>query len=170
MMKPDTTQPYWNVCRRVYLAWAVIVLVGFITTHFHQRPDINYLWLFLSIIGLGYMGWLLKRIGFKNAQLRNILFLWLFTIVFGLALSFSAFYYRPFAELTGILGIFWLFLLGIAHVFNSAIDRSRLYWLTGGAQIVAGSLCLVLTPLQGIQYLMTGLMSGLAMMVLFLFR
>jgi hypothetical protein len=53
IIKQATTQPYWNVCRRVYLVWAVIVFIGFIATHFHKLPDINHLWLVLSVIGLG---------------------------------------------------------------------------------------------------------------------
>jgi hypothetical protein len=155
--------PYWNVCRRVYLLWAIIIFVGFIATHFHQLPEINYLWLLLSAIGLGYMGLLLQKIHFRDLRLVYIGILWLLTIAFGLMISIITFIYQPLAELTAYLGIFWLFLMAIAHVLNGIIDRNRTYLLTGGMQAIAGAACLVFSPLQAMQYLAAGLVGSLAM-------
>jgi hypothetical protein len=169
-MPNSTIRPYWNVCRRVYLIWAIVILIGFIATHFHQLPDINTLWLFLSALGLAYMGFSLKQLQFHDRTLVLIGLLWLFTIAFGMTTSILAFVLEPLAELSASLGIFWLGLMGLAHLFNGAVDRSYLYWLTGGAQILTGVLCFVVEPLQFVQYFIAGVIASTAMLVLILFR
>ncbi|MFS8879955.1 hypothetical protein, partial [Synechococcus sp. H55.11] len=47
--------PFWTLCRRVYLVWAILLGIGFAATQFHQEANINWLWLLISLIGLGYM-------------------------------------------------------------------------------------------------------------------
>jgi len=161
---------YWHICRRVYLVWAIAILVGFVATHFHQRPDINRLWLLLSALGLTYMGFELKQLGFRDRKLVLIGMLWLFTIAFGLIVSAIIFTIEPLAEFSTYLGIFWLGLMGLAHLLNGIIDRSHVYWLTGSAQIVAGILCFAVGPLQVLQYLIAGFVGCVAMLALILFR
>jgi len=68
-MSDSTIRPYWGICRRVYLVWAIVILIGFVATHFHQLPDINNLWLLLSVVGLTYMGFLLKQLQFRDRTL-----------------------------------------------------------------------------------------------------
>ncbi len=168
---PDSTiRLYWGICRRVYLVWAIVILIGFVATHFHQLPDINYLWLLLSVTGLTYMGFLLKQLQFRDRTLVWIGLLWLFTIGFGLVTSILAFVIEPLAELGAFLGVFWLGLMGLAHGFNGIIDRSRMYWLTGITQILASILCFAVEPLQSLQYLMAGVIGSIAMLMLILFR
>jgi hypothetical protein len=41
--------PFWNICRRVYLVWAVLLGIGFAATQFHQEANINWLWLVISV-------------------------------------------------------------------------------------------------------------------------
>jgi hypothetical protein len=84
------------------------------------------------------MGFLLKQIQFRDRSLVLIGLLWLFTIAFGMVISILTFMITPLAELSTYLGIFWLGLMGLAHGFNGIIDRSRIYWLTGGIQILTG--------------------------------
>jgi hypothetical protein len=169
-MPNSTSRPYWNICRRVYLVWAIAILIGFIATHFHQLPDINKLWLFLSALGLAYMGFSLKQLHFRDRILMRIGLLWLFTIAFGMTISILAFLIEPLAELSATLGVFWLGLMGLAHLFNGAVDRSYIYWLTGGAQILTSMLCYVVEPLQLLQYLIAGAIGSTAMLMLILFR
>jgi len=119
-----------------------VILIGFVATHFHQLPDINILWLILSSLGLAYMGFLLKRLQFRNRTLVRIGLLWLFTIALGMAISILTFILPPLAELSLYLGVFWLGLMGIAHVLNGMVDRSPIYGMTGGIQVLAGVLCL----------------------------
>jgi hypothetical protein len=116
------------------------------------------------------MGWLLKQVGWRNTQLMYIGLLWLLTIAFGLVISFTAFIYPPLAKLSADLGVFWLFLLGIAHALNSIADRSRVYWLTDSIQILAGGFCLVLPALHTMQYLIVELIGGFAIFLLIRFR
>ena len=161
---------YWNVCRRVYLVWAIAILIGFVATHFYQLPGINNLWLFLSLLGLAYMGFSLKRLQLRDQTLVLIGLLWLFTIAFGMIISILAFVIEPLGELIAYLGVFWLGLMGLAHLFNGAVDRSYVYWLTGGVQILTGVLCFVVEPLHAVQYLMAGGIGSTAMLTLILFR
>jgi hypothetical protein len=169
-MPNSTSPPYWHVCRRVYLVWAIAILIGFVATHFHQLPDINKLWLFLSALGLAYMGFSLKQLHFRDRTLVWIGLLWFFTIAFGMTISILAFVIEPLGQLSASLGVFWLGLMGLAHLFNGAVDRSYIYWLTGSAQILTSTLCLVVEPLQLLQYLIAGAMGSTAMLMLILFR
>lgn len=169
-MQKQTIQPYWNICRRVYLVWAIIVFAGFIATHFYQLPEINYLWLILSVIGLGYMGLLLKQMRFWEQKLLYIALLWLLTIAFGLTISTIIFVYEPLGEMSAYLGIFWLFLMGLAHILNRVVDPSLVYLQSGGIQILTGAICFIFEPLLSIQYLAAGLVGALAMVWLILFR
>ncbi len=169
-MSESTARPYWGICRRVYLVWAIVILIGFVATHFHQLPDINNLWLLLSVAGLTYMSFLLKQLQFRDRALVRIGLLWLFTITFGLVISILAFVMEPLAELSSYLGVFWLSLMGLAHLFNGAVDRSHIYWLTGGAQILMSVLCFVIEPFQSLQYLIAGVTGSVAMLMLIIFR
>jgi hypothetical protein len=169
-MPKSSIQPYWNICRRVYLVWAIIVFTGFITTHFYQRPEINYLWLVLSAMGLGYMGLLLKQMRFWQQKLLYIGLLWLLTITFGLTISVIVFVYQPLGEMSAYLGIFWLLLMGLAHILNHVVDPSQVYLQSGGIQILTGTICFIFEPLLSIQYLAAGLVGALAMVWLILFR
>jgi hypothetical protein len=169
-MSDSTARPYWGICRRVYLVWAIVILIGFVATHFHQLPDINNLWLLLSVVGLTYMGFLLKQLQFRDRTLVWIGLLWLFTIAFGLMVSIFAFVIDPLAELSAYLGIFWLGLMGLAHLFNGVVDRIPMYWLTGGTQILTSVICFVIEPLQSLQYLIAGVIGSAAMLTLILFR
>lgn len=153
---PSNLLAYWHVCRRVYLVWAIVILVGFVATHFHQLPDINHLWLLLSVLGLGHMGFELKHLQFRDRTLITIGVLWLLMIGFGLIISAIVFKIEPLAELSTYLGIFWLGLMGLAHLFNGMVDRSNVYWLTGGVQIITGVLCFTVESLQPWQYLFAG--------------
>jgi len=169
-MSHPTKHPYWHVCRRVYLVWAIVIFIGFVATQFHQLPEINNVWLCLSALGLGYMGLSLKQLHFRDRALVRIGLLWFFTIAFGMVLSMLAFVLEPLATLSVSLGAFWLGLMGLAHLFNSTIDRSAVYWLTGGAQMLTGLLCFVIEPLQSMQYFLAGIIGSIAMLVLIRFR
>ncbi len=109
-MNNSQVKPYWNICRRVYLVWAIIIAFGFISTQFHQLPDINNLWLVLSFLGLGYMAIALLQLKSCNRQLIYIGLIWLLTIGFGLLISIAAFIYEP---LGGVDSLFREFLVAL---------------------------------------------------------
>jgi hypothetical protein len=167
-MNSSNVKPFWNVCRRVYLIWAIIIAIGFIATHFHQLPDINNLWLVLSAIGLGYMFLELLKMRFASRQLLNIGLVWLLTISFGLFVSIFAFSYEPLAEFTGYLGVFWLLLMGVGKALNAIVNRHNSYLIIGGLEVLAGLTCYWLEPLASFQYLAAGILGSIAMLALIL--
>lgn len=170
MMKHSQIKPYWNICRRVYLVWAIIIAVGFVATQFHQLPDINNLWLVLSFVGLGYMAIALLNLKSYNLQLIYIGLIWLLTIGFGLSISIAAFYYEPLGELSAYLGSFWLLLMGVGLGLNSLADRSATYLICGGVEILFGLACYWFEPLILWQYLIAGAIGSLAMVGLIIYR
>ena len=169
-MNNSQVTPYWNICRRVYLVWAIIIAFGFISTQFHQLPDINNLWLVLSFLGLGYMAIALLQLKSCNRQLIYIGLIWLLTIGFGLFISIAAFIYEPLGELTAYLGSFWLLLMGVGLGLNSLADRSPTYLIFGGIEILFGLACYLFEPLILWQYLIAGGVGSLAMLGLMIYR
>ena len=169
-MKNSQIKPYWNICRRVYLVWAIIIALGFVSTQFHQLPDINNLWLLLSGIGLGYMAVLLWQQQSWNRQLIYIGLIWLLTIGFGLFISIAAFMYEPLGELTAYLGSFWLLLMGVGLGLNSLVDRSHIYLILGGIELLFGLACYLWEPLILWQYLIAGGIGTTAMLGLIIYR
>lgn len=140
--------PFWNICRRVYLVWAVLLGIGFAATQFHQEANINWLWLVISLIGLGYMVRQTSLPEFRTAGLAHLYFVglvWTLVIAQGMLLSVLPFVGRtPLAALSPYLGVFWLWQMGLGHWLNGLVDPPRLpYWITGGIQILAGVACLL---------------------------
>lgn len=170
-MSVSSSPPFWNLCSRVYFVWAAIVLIGFTATQFHQLPDINWLWLALSAIGLGYMGLLLLQPQNRSPSLLYTGLVWLLTIGFGLAISALACLTAPLAGLLVYLGSFWLFLMGIGHFLNGIVDPPlNPYLMSGGIQLLAGVTCLIFLPVQTFQYLVAGLVGAAAMIGLAFLR
>ncbi|MBW3538136.1 hypothetical protein KY386_01425 [Candidatus Parcubacteria bacterium] len=161
-------RPYWNPRRRVYLIWALIVLVGFIATHFYQTKNINGVWAGLAALGLGYM---LKKMPLRVLRLRRIYLVWLITISTGMVVSGAVFYIGWLNWLVGYLGVFWLFLMGAGHLANGLVDPpAKEYCTSGGLQILAGAACLAVPALLGIQYIVAALVGALAMIWLIVYR
>ncbi|MEN9225581.1 MAG: hypothetical protein Q6L60_00670 [Thermostichus sp. HHBFW_bins_43] len=161
--------PFWNICRRVYLVWAILLGIGFAATQFHQEANINWLWLVISLIGLGYMVRQTSLPEFRSAGLAHLYFVglvWTLVIALGLIFSVLPFIGRtPLTALSQYLGVFWLFQMGLGHWLNGTVDPPRRpYWITGGIQILAGIVCLV-WGLE-LQFLVAGGIGALAMLLL----
>ncbi|MGQ9838347.1 MAG: hypothetical protein ACUVRV_10370 [Cyanobacteriota bacterium] len=80
----------WNICRRVYLVWAVLLLIGFAAIQFHQEASINWLGLGISLFGFGYMARQTGLPKFRAAGLVYLYFLglvWRWVIALGMVLS-----------------------------------------------------------------------------------
>ncbi|MEN9232370.1 MAG: hypothetical protein Q6L68_15845 [Thermostichus sp. DG02_5_bins_236] len=161
--------PFWNICRRVYLVWAILLLIGFGATQFHQEAGINWLWLVISLIGLGYMVHQTRLPEFRTAGLAHLYFVglvWTLVIALGMVLSVLPFMgLGVLAPLSRYLGVFWLFQMGLGHWLNGMVDPPRYpYWMTGGIQILAGIVCLV----WGLewQFWVAGGVGALAMLLL----
>ena len=169
-MKGSRTRPLWTLCRRVYLVWGVILLVGFLATHFHQEPNINILWLLLSLVGLGYMVRQTSLPEFRRhsglAHLYYVGFVWVLVIALGMLVSVVPFVGRtPLNGLAQYLGIFWLAQMGLGHGLNGLVDPPRWpYWVTAGGQVLAALVCLGWG--MDYQYLVAGGVGSLAMVVL----
>ncbi|MDX2272027.1 MAG: hypothetical protein NW237_08765 [Cyanobacteriota bacterium] len=166
---------FWSICRRVYLVWAVIVLGGFVATHFYQAAGANWFWLILSLMGLGYMMRQTQLPEFHKAGLAHLFYVamvWTLTIALGMVISVIPFLNtNPLTPLSLYLGAFWLFQMGTGHLLNGMVDPPRqIYWLTGGLQYVAGGLCLGIPALLSWQYLLAGVVGGLAMILLIVLR
>lgn len=161
-------KPYWNAGRRVFALWGLIVLSGFIGTHFDQTDatKVDLIWVVLSVIGLAYMK---KQMSFEYKDLRNIFITWLVVIVFGIAMSQAAFTYVSLARLSGYLGAFWLVIMALGHAITGLIDKKKLYIATTGLQLVA-ALAIYMTPMLILyQYLIAGVVGALAMVMLILY-
>lgn len=135
----QTPLPFWNICRRVYLVWAILLGMGFAATQFHQEANINWLWLVISLVGLGYMVRQTRLPEFRTAGLAHLYFVglvWTLVIAQGMILSVLPFVGRtPLAALGQYLGVFWLWQMGLGHWLNGLVDPPRLpYWMTGGSR------------------------------------
>lgn len=155
---------FWNPLRRMFLAWAVIILAGFIATHFNQSDRINWAWLVLSIGGLVYM----KRIlPFSDRGSRNVFFVWFGVIAVGMAFSFAAFRVAFLAALSGYLGAFWLVLMALGHALTGMLDGKAVYALTALLQIVlAGVVYYNVGNALLYQHLIAGVVGSVAMGIL----
>lgn len=166
---------FWHLCRRVYAVWAAIVVIGFTATHFFQVASINWLWLGLSLLGLGYMIYETQQPSFQQpgcAHLLYVALVWTLTIALGMVVSVLPFIGRSiFTALIPYLGIFWLFQMGTGHWLNGVVNPPRRqFYLASGLHYAAGTLCLVLPELQEFQYLLAGGVSAVAMLLLIAVR
>lgn len=176
-MEPDTSadkldfsQLFATTRARVYFVWLVIVVVGFVATHFHQENNINALWFFLSVFGLGYM---YKTMPMRVKQMRNIFLAWLIPIVFGMVISAAAFYINPQVGgyIIANLGAIWMIIMAIGFAANGAVDPpGRLYWMAVAANLAGGIACFMFDSLVPMQYVIAAIVSGWSMLSLWLFR
>lgn len=114
-------QSYWNGIRKLFLVWAVIVLVGFTFVYFNQAlspTTINVFWGILAGIGLLYSK---KQMPFSDRVLRNIFWAWFGIIAFGIAISQASFFWPPLFFLSAYLGAFWLILMAFGHAVTGII-------------------------------------------------
>lgn len=150
----------WTPNRLVFAYWSVAILVGFIATHFYQIEQINYLWGLISLTGLYLM---YKYMFNKNKPLHLTFWVWLLVLGLGMIISVLSLYFMPLIFLSGYLGIFWLFLMGIGHILTAITFTRQDFYLTGLIQIIVGILCLFILPLSVYQYVVAGLVGSLSM-------
>jgi len=162
----ESLAAYWNPGRKVFLYWAVALLVGFSATHLYQLEQINWLWLVISIGGLWYMYRFMPR---TDTILWNIYRVWAGVIALGMVLSFLPFYLPSLVWLSGYLGIMWLVLMAFGHAATGYIDGKSVYVTTTLVQLVSAIAIAYYLPLLVIQYLVVGVVSSLAMVWLILF-
>lgn len=153
---------------RVYLLWAIIVTGGFIATHYFQRKEINPVWTLLSLVGLGYMAYVMPL---KIRQMRRILLAWLVPITFGMIISGLAFRVDSLAGVIPYLGVFWLVVMAAGYTWNGLVDPPGFwYWFAAGLNIIAALLCYFFEPFTLQQYLVAAVISGWSMLYLWLLR
>ena len=155
---------YWTKPRIVFMVWAVVELIGWLTTHFFfMDPRANWIWLVLSIIAfvpmVRYMPW-------RNRKLRSILMLWVVTVAVGMVFSFLAFEIPALGILAPNLGVFWLLLMGVAFLINAKWWTPGLFVIGGVLQIVAGLIPLAFQNLLFYQYLIAAGAGTGAMLIL----
>lgn len=155
---------------RVYFLWMLIVITGFVATHYHQRKTINPVWFSLALIGLVYM-WRVMPMQVK--QMRQILYAWLIPIAFGMAVSGLVFYVDSdsSANLIANLGGFWLLVMAVGYLWNGLVDPpTGWYYFAVLINVVAGLACIKLDSWRSVQYLIAAIISGWSMINLWLFR
>jgi len=164
---------YWNPIRRVFLAWAVILLIGFWFTYSQITlgpTDTNIVWAVLAVCGLAYMK---KQMPFSDHGLRDIFFVWFAIIVLGILFSEAIFYWPPALPYSGYLGAIWLTLMALGHCLTGILDRKKLYILTVAIQLAAAFLIVELLPsipaLFATQYLVAGIVGAFSMVLLILY-
>lgn len=155
---------FLNPKHRVFLGWALLLFVGFLSTHFYQHPNINYIWSVISILGLLLM---YKYMPLGVPVLRKTFLNWLVVIIFGMAVSFGVFYIDSIGWLLEYLGVFWLFLLGIGFLINKLLYPTQKGFLAGGIlQLGAAGGCLISVEILFYQYIIASIASSLAMLLL----
>lgn len=153
---------------RVYLLWALLTGVGYVTTHFYQNKNINGVWFTLSVIGLFYM---FKVMPLRVSQMKHIYLSWLVPIVFGIAVSGIAVRTSIFPELVGYLGVFWLLLQSVAFISNGLVDRpARWYFIVAGVNAAAACACYAFESWTEVQYLVAAIVTVWSMLMLWAFR
>ncbi len=159
---------YWNDGRKVFMLWAVIVLVGFIGTQYDQSSfnKVNGIWAILSIIGLVYMK---MKMSFAYADLKRIYLVWLVLIVLGVAFSQAAFLNASLAQYIQYLGAIWLFIMAAGHALTGIIDKKKLYIGTTAIQVIAGVAVLLVPGALEVQYLIAGIVGAASMIALVLY-
>lgn len=155
---------FFNPKNIVFSGWAVILFVGFVVTHFYQDFNINWVWLVLSILGLGLM---YKYMPFNVPVLKNTYLNWAGIILFGMFISFLVFLVEDLFWLIGYLGVFWLMIMGIGHLTNKPLYPSQKGFIPAGLlQILAGVACILYEPLLTYQYLIAAVASSVGMLLL----
>ncbi len=164
---------YWNPIRRVFLVWALVILVGFVFTYMSLAlgpSTINLVWVGLALIGLVYSK---MQMSFSEKAFRNIFLAWTVIIVGGIALSHSMYYWPPLLMYSQYLGAIWLGLMALGHAVTGLIDKKKVYILTTLLQLIAGVCIVLLLPsvpaLFVLQYLIAGLVGAAAMLLLILY-
>lgn len=153
---------------RVYLLWAVLTSIGYISTHYYQRPNINAVWFALSVVGLGYM---FRVMPLKVIQMKRIFQSWFIPISLGLAFSVLAVRTDLIPEAIGYLGIFWMFVSSAGYALNGTVDPpSKWYFVAAAAHLAAGAACLLFDSLFEYQYLVAAVVSAWSLLCLWLFR
>ena len=157
---------FWTKPRIVFFTWGVVEVIGWIWTHFWQAPGINWVWTVLTIIGLIPM---FMYMSFKVPKLRNILFLWIVVVVFGMVASFGSFGWPGFGWLSPIqLGGFWLVLMGVGFLINALWWTPSTFVAGGILQIGAGVATLTIPSLLYYQFLVAAVFGSGAMFLLML--
>lgn len=163
----------WSGIQKLFLVWAIIILAGFLFTYFNQTlnpTNINILWAVLAGFGLFYSK---KQMPFDDQTLRNIFLVWLGIIIFGIAVSQSAFFWPPLFFVASYLGVLWLLLMALGHTLTGIIDKKKLYIVTVAIQLLAAVFIMVfansMPTLYSLQYLIAGLVGAGSMILLFLF-
>jgi hypothetical protein len=155
---------------RVYLLWAIIVPLGFLSTHFYQNHNINAVWFMISLLGLVYM---YRVMPIKQKMMKRILLAWLVPIAFGMAVSGAVFYVRG-ANATNLiahLGAFWLLVMAAGYFLNGLADPpSKWYWFNAALNLAVGIACFTIDAFTGGQYLIAAAVSAWSMSNLWLFR
>jgi hypothetical protein len=153
---------------RVYLLWAVLTTGGFTATHYFQQRQINAVWFFISVFGLGYM---YRAMPMGVMQMRKIFLAWFVPISFGILVSILAFKIAVLSSLIQYMGSFWLLIMAIGYFLNGLVDApSTYYWFAAALNIAAAIICYVVEPLLAAQYLVAAIVSGWSMLYLWLFR
>jgi len=153
---------------RVYLVWGILVPIGFLATQYHQQENINWLWVLISLVGLGYMCMVMPL---KLRKMQLIMLSWLVPITIGLVVSFLAFRIDGWGQLIGYLGSYWLLVMAVGFFCNGLVDPPSLwYWLATGLNLIAALACYKLILFAQYQFLVAAAVVFVSMMGLWLFR
>lgn len=153
---------------RVYLLWAAITTVGYITTHYYQNKNINFVWFALAVIGFGFM---YKVMPLRVVQMKRIFTAWLIPISFGIIVSIIAVRLEIIPEIVPYLGVFWLSLQALAFVWNGLVDRpAKWYFAAAALNVAAAALCYFVDSFLDIQYLIAAIVTAWSMINLWIFR
>ena len=157
-----------NTRARVYLLWAAITAVGFVSTHLYQNPNINGVWVVLSILGLGYM---YKVMPMRLSQMKKIFASWFIPITIGVIISALAVRTSLFPELVGYLGVFWLVVMAAGYLWNGLVDMPAKWYYVAVALNLAGAMLIYFSDnFTQVQYLIAAVISAWSMLNLWIFR
>lgn len=157
-----------DIRARVYLLWAAIVAIGYVSTHYYQNKNINFVWFFLSLAGFYYM---YRAMPLGVEQMKKIYAAWLIPISFGLIVSIVSARGWLLTDLVGYLGSFWLLVTAAGFIWNGLVDRPMTWYLAAAVLCVIGAAVVYFnTTFLIAQYLVAGTITTWAMLNLVIFR
>lgn len=148
--------------QKVYLYWAISLLVGFWLTQYYQIEQINWVWLGIAAVGL----YLMYRWMFKARLLRRVFWIWLVVISLGMLISEGIFYISWLTSWVTYLAAIWLGLLGLGQLLTGLVMKRKAFYVNFVLQTAVALGIYFNLDLLNYQYIVAAVVSSVSMAIL----